>query len=232
MLYFPQTRIEHSVERTVAQGSQINAEGAALVRVTIGGAIGVKQSTGAAGERLTGVSINSVTNLTQVPSIQEAVLGNTNAIVLGAEPIPGTIRVVADNNPLTAGASAGSTAYAVDSTNPRRLILDASFQGKKIVVVYQYAPTLAQAMALQGNILPGGPAGQYLGQVGVVTRGDVYTDQWDTAADWSSAVGVVLAANGRFGPAATLAAALQGVEILELPTAARSYLGLTINCAA
>lgn len=232
MLYFPQTRIEHSVERTVAQGSQINAEGAALVRVTIGGAIGVKQSTGATGERLTGVSINSVTSLTQAPSIQEVVLGNTNSIVLGAEPIPGTIRVVVGPTALDAGPSASATAYSVDPANPRRLILDSSFQGKKVTITYLYAPTLAQAMALQGNILPGGPAGQYLGQVGVVTRGDIYTDQWDTTADWASAVGVVLAANGRFGPAATVAAAIQGVEILELPTAARSYLGLTINCAA
>lgn len=233
MLYFPQTSIEISRERPVAQGSQITAEGAALVSVLVGGVFGVKQSTGAAGEVLAGVSINTVTGLTQVPKIDEAVLGNSNAIVLGAEPIPGTVRVIrADTNAeLTAAATADATHYAVDAGNPKRFLFDAALQGTGFQIVYAYAPTLAQAMALQGNVLPGGPAGQYLGQVGVISRGDVYTDQWDTTGDWSTAVGVVLKANGKFGPAATAGAALRGVQIIELPTAGRSYLGININAA-
>jgi hypothetical protein len=48
MLYFPQTSIEISRERPVALGSQITAEGAALVAATVGGQFGVKQSTGGA----------------------------------------------------------------------------------------------------------------------------------------------------------------------------------------
>lgn len=232
MLYFPQTRIELSVERPVAQGSQITAEGAALVGVLVGGVFGVKHSAGVAGERFTGVSINSVTALTQAPKIEEAVLGSTHAIVVGAEPIGGTVRVVVGTTVLAAAAAPSATEYAVDPLNPRRFLFDASFTGQKVTIVYAYAPTLAQAMALQGNVLPGGPAGQYLGQVGVVTRGDVFTDQWDTTADWSTAVGVVLGANGKFAPTANPANALQGVQIIELPSAQRSYLGLNINAAA
>jgi hypothetical protein len=232
MLYFPQTRIELSVERPVAQGSQITAEGAALVGVLVAGLFGVRQSAGVAGERLHGVSINSVTALTQVPKLEEAVLGNTNAIVVGAEPIGGSVRVVVGTTVLTAGATASPTQYAISPTNPRQFLFDASFQGQAVSIAYAYAPTLAQAMALQGNVLPGGPAGQYLGQVGVITRGDVYTDQWDTAADWSTAVGVTLAAGGKFAPTANVANALEGVQIIELPSAARSFLGLSINAAA
>jgi len=233
MLYFPQTRIELSVERPVAQGSQITAEGAALVSNLTGGVYGVKQSTGAAGEVFAGVSINSVTSLTQAPKIEESVLGNTNAIFLAADPLPGTVLVVRKDTGavLTAAASADATHYAVSGTNAKQFLFDAALQGVAIKVVYAYAPTLVQAMALQGNVLPGGPAGQYLGQVGVVTRGDAYTDQWDTSADWSSAVGVVLLANGKFGPTAVAANAIRGIQIIELPTAGRSYLGLNINAA-
>lgn len=230
-LYFPQTRIEISVERAVAAGSVITAEGAALVRVNVAGAIGVKMSTGAAGEVLTGISINSVTNLLQVPRIETSVLGTTNSVFVGSAPIAGTIRVVAGVTVLTSSAAPSATQYAIDGTNPLKFNFDPSFQGQKITIAYQYSPTLAQVVALQGNTLPGGPAGQYLGQVGVITRGDVYTDQWDTSADWSAGFGVVLAANGKFAPAASAAAAIRGVEILELPTAARSFLGLTINAA-
>lgn len=233
MLYFPQTRIELSVERPVAQGSQITAEGAALVSNLTAGVYGVKQSTGVAGEVFAGVSINSVTSLTQAPKIEEAVLGNSNAIILAAEPLPGTVRVVrADTNvALASAAAADATHYAVDPLNAKKFLFDASLQGVPFKIIYSFAPTLAQAMALQGNVLPGGPAGQYLGQVGVVTRGDAYTDQWDTSADWSAAVGVTLLANGKFGPAATPAAAIRGIQIIELPSAGRSYLGININAA-
>lgn len=233
MLYFPQTSIEISRERPVAQGSQITAEGAALVSSLSGGVYGVKQSTGAAGEVFAGVSINSVTSLTQAPKIEEAVLGNTNALYLAADPLPGTILVTRKDTGavLTAAATADATHYAISATNAKKFIFDVSLQGVAVNVVYAYAPTLVQAMALQGNTLPGGPAGQYLGQVGVITRGDAYTDQWDTSADWSTAVGVVLLANGKFGPTATAANATRGIQIIELPSAGRSYLGLNINAA-
>lgn len=233
MLYFPQTSIEISRERPVALGSQITAEGAALVAATVGGQFGVKQSTGGAGEVFQGVSINSVTGLTQVPFIESAVPGSDNAIVLHAEPLGGTVRVFRKDTgaALASAATADATHYAVDAGNPKKFLFDASLAAVEIQVVYSYAPTLAQAVALQGNVLPGGPAGQYLGQVGVVTRGDVYTDQWDTAADWSNPVGVKLGANGKFTSTTVAAEALRGVTIIELPTAARSYLGLSINAA-
>lgn len=234
MLYFPQTSIEISRERPVAGGSLITAEGAALVGVMVGGVYGVKQATGVAGEKLSGISLNTVTGLTQVPKIEAAVLGATNGIVLAAEPIVGTVRVFRKDSgaALTAAATADATHYSVDPANPRRFVFDATLVGVGFGIVYSYAPTLVQAMALQGNVLPGGPAGQYLGQVGVITRGDVYTDQWNTALDWSTAVGVVLGANGKFEPTTDAAVAAQGVQIIELPSASRSTLGLAINVPA
>lgn len=234
MLYFPQTRIELSVERPVAQGSLITAEGVALVNSLTGGSYGVKHSAGAVGEVFAGVAFNSVTPLTQAPKIQEFIVGASPfAVVLDSEPLPGTVRVVRldTNLPIAAAGAASATEYEVDGGNPRRFIFHSSMVGVPVSISYSYAPTLVQAMALQGNVLPGGPAGQYLGQVGVITRGDVYTDQWNTAADWSSAVGVVLLANGKFGPTSNPATAIRGVQIIELPSASRSYLGLNINAS-
>lgn len=233
MLYFPQTRPEVSVERPVALGSLIASEGAALIDSLSGGQYGVKPSTGVAGEVFVGVSLNSVSTMTQAPAIDEATIGNTLAVTLTHLPLPGSVRVVktATGAVLAAAAAASATEYAVDANNPQRFIFDASLQGAGVTVTYSFAPTVAQAVAMQGNILPGGPAGQYLGQVGVITRGDVFTDMWDTAADWSTAVGVVLQASGRFGPTAVAANALRGVRIIELPTAGRAALGLNINAA-
>lgn len=232
MLYFPQTRVENSTNRAVANGFRITAEGAALVGVIVAGLYGVKMAAGSGSERFQGVSVDSVTDLTSAPKYETGTIGSGAAVILGAEPLAGTVRVVVGSTVLTAAGSADSTHYAVDGSNAKRFIFDNSFVGSSYIITYQYAPTLAQAMALQGNVLPGGPAGQYLGQTGVITRGDVYTDQWDTTADWSTAVGVVLAANGRFAPTATLSSALEGTQLLEAPSATRAILGLNINVVA
>ena len=233
MLYFPQTSIEISKERAVALGHQITAEGAALVGDLTGGIYGVKLSTGNAGEKLAGVSLNQVTSLVAVPKIEVLTVGAGNSMLLGAEPIPGTLRVVrADGQVYTEAGTPGATAYDVDNANPRKLNFVVGDLGKGYTVTYRYAPTLVQAMAIQGNTLPGGPAGQYLGQVGVITRGDVYTSEWDTTADWSTAVGVTTDADGKFTPVTAIADAMAGTQIIELPTAGRAYLGLNINVIA
>ena len=62
MLYFPNTRAFDSVERAIAAGSVVDAEGAALIAVLSGGVFGVKKSTGAANEKFAGVSTCAVMN--------------------------------------------------------------------------------------------------------------------------------------------------------------------------
>lgn len=234
MLYFPQTRVELSTERAVAAGHQITVEGAALVSDLTGGQYGVRQASGTAGEKFVGVSVNQVTSMYSQPTIQTLAVGTGNSILLPQTPIPGTVRVVrqADNQVYTEGAAPGATVYDVDNANPQKFNFLLADAGKVFVITYRYAPTLAQSMALQGNVLPGGPAGQYLGQIGVITRGDVYTNHWDTTADWSTAVGVVMDADGVFSPTTVVADQIPGTQIIELPTAGRGYLGLNINAVA
>lgn len=234
MLYFPQTRVELSTERAVALGHQITVEGAALVADLTGGIYGVKQSAGVADEKFVGVSVNQVTSMFSTPTIQTLAVGTGNSILLPQTPIAGTVRVVrqADGQVYTEAGAPGATAYDVDGTNPAKFNFLVGDLGKFFVITYRYAPTLAQSMALQGNVLPGGPAGQYLGQVGVITRGDVYTSHWDTTADWSTAVGVGMDADGIFTPVTVVADQIPGTQIIELPTAGRGYLGLNINAVA
>ena len=222
MLSFPQTRIELSNERAVAAGSLVHAEGVLLMNDLTGGVHGVKPAAAGTTAGLAGISVNSVTYQPTVPMIQEFVVDATLKVTVAFPPLgtPKAYKV----NPVTGALTAAAITMAgLVGT------LTGVADKDTVRVVYQYSPTMLQIMSLQGNILPGGPAGHYLGQVGVITRGDVFTDQWDVAGDWSTATGVVAGANGLFAPTANAAAALKGVAIIELPSAGSTFLGLNIN---
>lgn len=231
MLYFPQTRIEFSNDRPVAAGVAIPAEGVALVNTLVGGTFGVKPSTGTTGEVFAGVSLSQPISIISAPKVEVQVAAN-GAILLAFAPLAGTVSVVntATNVALTPG-TVDATHFAVDGTNTRQINLDASNNGNTYSIAYRYSPTLAQQLSLQGNTMPGGPAGAYLGTIGVITRGDVYTSEFDTSGNWATAVGVTIGANGAFVPQSVAANCIRGVQIIELPSSSRAFLGLNINAA-
>lgn len=227
MLDFSKTRIELSVERPVAQGQVVHAEGVLLQGDLSTGVYGVTPAASGAKDGLAGVSVNSVTWQPTVPHIEEFVVDATMKVTLGFTPIgtPTAFKVDPDTGLLSA-ATIDMAATGTVGT------LSGVAEKDVVRVVYQYSPTMLQIMALQGNILPGGPAGHYLGQVGIITRGDVFTDQWDVSADWSTAKGVRAGANGMFVPVADVADGIQGITIIELPSVGSPFLGLNVNLPA
>ena len=233
MLYFPQTRIELSIERPLLPCVTVNAEGSALSGIISAGAYGVQPTTGTA-DIFAGVAVNSPINPLNLPFIDTIVVPATGIVQLSYTPIPGTMLVMNGSTPFTQ-ATNGTAQSALTATQwvngsvPGQILVNVSNSAATLSVAYRYAPTVMQAMMLQGMVLPGGPAGAFLGQVGVITRGDVYTSEFDTSANWSTAVGVTLEANGLFGAASTAATAIPGAQIIALPSHSSAYLGLYIN---
>ncbi len=234
MLYFPQTRIELTVERPLLPGVTVNAEGAALAGLISAGAYGVQPSTGT-NDIFAGIAVNSPINPVSLPYVQTVVVPANGIIPLAFAPISGTVLVMNGATAFTQAANGTAqtaltaTQWVNDATYPATIDVLAANSGATLTISYRYSPTVMQAMELQGMVLPGGPAGAYLGQIGVITRGDVYTSEFDTSANWSTAVGVTLEAGGLFGAAATAAAAVPGVQIIALPSSTSAYLGLFIN---
>lgn len=201
MLLFPNTRIELSNERPLLPGVIISEEGAALVAAYSAGAFGLKEATGAAAEVFAGVSLSRPLSPAAVPVIESLVVPVSGSVKLKAVPNAGSLRVVdkAANTAYTVGTGAPAGATDVGSAaGSDTLVFQPGQAGKTVIVTYVRSLTVAQAILLIGNQDVGGPAGAYFGQVGVITRGDVYTTEFDTLADWSNPTDLRLSANGKF----------------------------------
>lgn len=233
MLYFPNTRVELSLERPVASGVVIPAEGLALIADYTGGVFGARPSTGAATDQFIGVSVNRVIDMTQRPNAELVTSSAApSTALLQFAPLTGTLRVETVSTGVALTVVVGAPAAGevqIDPVNPLQLNFNAAQASTQFLVSYVYALTVAQAIAIQGNQDPGGPAGRYLGQIGVITRGDVFTDQYDTLADWTVTTPpiVTLGANGQF----TIGGAGPVVPgyVISTPSAGNALLGLHIN---
>lgn len=231
MIDFAKTKVQHSVERPVLTGELIATEGSALV----GGrnadnTFGVKQSTDTSGEQFQGIAFNQQLTLDYLPVIEVLVVADAAVVSAAATKtiVSGSLRVVGETTGvLAAGNPATTTAeYSVD-LNTGIITVHADQAGEDLTVSYRYAPTVLEAKDIQGDILPGGAAGQTLGSVGIITAGDIYTSAYNTAVDWSGNTIVTLGASGIFDVGGTVA--LANVTVIHQPTADEPFLGLRLK---
>jgi len=221
MLKLQKTRILKSLHRAVATGYDVAQEGVALVYVNEAGAGKVRPSAGIAGEKFAGVSLSQVQvpgQLTAVETIQlfgktTVKLSRTN-LVAGQIAIKGfTLGTTADAKVFAANLSTGELTFATADAGTAAAPVE-------YTVYYKYIPTLQEAINAQGNAPAGGyTAASTYGVTGIITEGDVATDQFDVTDDWTRTEGpVYLGANGIF----TLKAGgteLKGCNIVEAPSA-------------
>lgn len=229
MLKFDSGRVRTSDNLKVHSAAVIPAEGCALVADYEGGALVVKPSTGASGEKFVGVSIAETMNQALLPFIdqlQSAAEGNT--VTLTNRPQAGTllVEVVEANGSrtkLTSGAPAsGNNQYSL--ANDVITFHAEDHQGKVFVVAYRYSPTVLQLREIQGDQAPGQTAMATLSVVGAIQEGVVETSEFDTTVQWDGSVDVKLGANGRFtqgGSGVTVPAI-----ITKVPSAGSPFLGL------
>ena len=238
MLKLQKTRIMKSLHRNVATGYDVNQEGVALVYVNENGAAKVKPAAGVAGEKFAGVSVSQVAvpgQLSAIETFQQA--GGTSVTLTRTNIVAGQIAIKSGGTFLVQAAVAAPGQFACDLITGV-VTLDAANAGTalapvEVSAVYKYVPTLQEAINAQGNGPAGGiTAASYYSVSGVITEGDVATDQFDVTDDWTQTEGpVYLGPNGIF----TLKSGgteLKGVNIIDAPTApAGSFFGafLTLN---
>ena len=225
MLHFELSKIMDSTERTVANGATVTAEGQALVNDAVNG--GVKPATGAANEQFAGVAFAQQITPTAFPKV-ETLIAASSEVTIGETPLASTLLVKrADTGAvLAAGTPSGdATKYSISG---KVITVNSALNGVGIVVAYRYAPTTLQVKIAQGDIPPGGAAALLIGRVGVITKGDIVTTEFDTSVDWTtvtSAAPITLGANGLFtigGSGGTVA----GAYVTQLPVDSSPFLGI------
>jgi hypothetical protein len=226
MIYGPLSYHIRSTEFPLAAGATLAADGQALVVSNAGGVFGVAPSAGAGGEIFAGF----VTAQTSAAPFLEQSAVKVDTVVTSSggtatatfTPLAGTLGVY---NTAT-GAAIASGGWVLGSGGSITA-LPASTQ---VTLVYTYALTVAQAVALMGNQVPSGYAGSLLGSVGCSQRGRIYTNQFDTSVNWQAATGIKLAANGKVTNQAGSGTSINGF-VTAYPTGDYPYLGIEFDAA-
>jgi hypothetical protein len=219
---FALSKFELTSEVLVAAGAVIVAEGQALVRVIGATAAGVMPSTAStATEIFCGFAVAG-TSAAPFPEpytnkVETFVVPASGIMTLQFTPVGGQV-IVFDN---TLNTSPSFT------TSNNKITVTSGF-GDSVTITYKYALTVIQRIALFGNVQPGGYAGSTVNQVGTVTKGLVYTSEFDVSVNWAAATSIKLAPNGQITDQSGSGAVIPAY-VVSLPTVDYPYLGLKIS---
>jgi hypothetical protein len=229
--YLPFTKVEQSTEMLVAPGATFYAEGQAVVRTAGATAAGVMPSTGTATDVFCGFAFAGTSALPfpeqYYNKVESFVVPSTGIVTLSLTPISGQVFVfdTTTNTPVASPAVSGQNVSGLTA-------------GDSVNVTYKYALTTIQSRALFGDIQPGGYVGAYVGQIGVITRGTIWTSEFDASKNWAAAGStgnqIVLAANGQLTlgtPGASGAAPLlvPAAYVEGVPGQDQPFLGITFS---
>lgn len=221
MFYLPKQKNTLSHEAAIAAGASFSAEGQAAVRASGATSAGVLPATGTSTDIFAGfVIVGTSPAPLQEPyynKVESFVVPSTGIVTLSLTPVAGQVLVI----DVTTGSAVASP--TVSGANISGLTV-----GDTVSVTYKYAVTVQQSLNIQGNVQPGGYAGAQVGQVGLITRGTVYTTEFDASVNWAAVTSIKLKANGQLTSQAGTGVAISGF-IVDLPTEDIPFLGLEFD---
>lgn len=223
MIYGPFSKYLDSSETVVAPGAVIDAEGMVLVRAKAAQAQGVMPSTGVAGSELfAGFSIAGTSAAPFAEGFsnkQETfTVPATGKVKLQFAPLPNQLFAF-DNSTNAAVSPAPTVSGQTVSGLPA---------GDSVTITYKYSLSVVQARAMYGDVQPGGYSGAYIGQIGLIKRGMIYTDQFDASKNWAAATAVKMAAGGQVTDQTGTGDEIPA-QIIAVPSSEVTYLGLEFS---
>lgn len=221
MIYFPFTKGVDSSESKVAPGAIINAEGIALVRVNGAQADGVQPSTGNGTDLFVGFSVAGTT-AAPFPEgffnkVETLIVPASGAVTLQFAPVTGQTAVfnITTNAPVATPTVVGKQVTGLAT-------------GSEVRITYKYVLSVVAARAIYGDVGPGGYSGAYVGQIGVMRRGVIYTAEYDASVNWAAATAVKLDAGGLVTDQTGSGVAINA-RIIAVPGDEVPYLGLEFS---
>ena len=229
MLQLLNTRVFKSVNEELAPGAAVAEEGVALTYVRLNGSTYVQPCTGAAGEIFAGLAMIRNIPPSHYPVVEEVIVGVDGSFELSHVPVTGNVLIKLGTSALTIGTTAPADETQVELNGADGNVVVA-LAGKKLVAQYQYEMTVAEARQLLGDYPYGGNAANLMGFVTAIKQATpVATSFFDASKDWTNALGVVLASDGRLAPAARPSDAIPNVVLKNTPNAANPFVVIELN---
>lgn len=233
MLDVSNTRPGTSTELPVYSLAGAVEEGVALIHIPEGGLGKVQPSTGGANTNIfAGVALGYYTLPTQGVRVEEITVpsGAPYTVTLKAAPLAPSTGMLVKHNATVYTYDAAADATGEYAVADKVITFNSADANKKVVVTYRYTLSLQEALALTGDGVPGAVAPAAVTQtIGVIQKGVVYTDKFDTNDDWAAAdiADIKAGANGFFQRGGT-GAAVRGY-VVHVPSADKPFLGLYID---
>ena len=211
-------------EYGIAAGADIKEEGQVLVSVLENGVEMVKPSEGVEGEQVVGFAwsnaiIPGTIVATKTETADDAYEAGVFTVAL-ENAVEGSVAAKNEAGEAVEGELADGVWTASDAVE----------EGETIVITYRKNLTVTEARALFGDKRANLNNNLALNSVSVIRgNGDMWTDQYDTSADWSEAKEAAAGANGLLVPAAEGKTVVG--RIIGKPSAANLWLGVSFNLA-
>jgi hypothetical protein len=223
MIYGPLSKYPDSAEAAVAPGVFITAEGLALVRAAGAQSAGVMPSTGTSADVFCGFSLAGTSAAPfaegYANKIESFVVPATGIVTLQFTPVTGQVFVF----DVTSNAAVPSPTVSGKQVTGLTV-------GDQVNVTYKYALTVVQARALSGDVQPGGYSGAYIGQIGLIKRGLIYTSEYDASKDWTAATAIKLQAGGQVTDQTGSGVTIPGY-VVAAPGSDIPFLGIEFSAA-
>ena len=233
MLDISQTRYFQYTTKLVANEDTAKSivEGSPLVLKMEEGLGKVGLPTGQNTDQFVGVAFAGfVRPETLVETFKVTVDANQLTIVLPHKVLGAKLGATCDGANVTIDDQAATEGKPQFTAASNQITFNAADAGKEYIILYRYEATVSEARAVAGDGYPGGfQLSELAGNIGVIHQGQVATDQFDIAADWTTAATapVKLNADGKFtmgGNGATVANA----RVLAVPGIRSDYLILQL----
>jgi hypothetical protein len=213
--YLPFTKAEQSTEMFLSPGALFQAEGQAVVRTAGAPAAGVLPSTGLGTDIFCGFAFAGTSALPfpepYYNKVESFLVPTTGAVTLSLTPVAGQVSTL-DTTTGTFNGSPTVTGNQVTGLTA----------GDTVIVTYKY-------------VQPGGYVGNTVGQIGVITRGTIWTSEFDDTANWAASgtasTQIILKANGQISLGTPGAAGVAPVVVpgyvVGIPGQDIPFLGIT-----
>lgn len=228
------TRYFLTSEVPVAPGHTVDVEGAVLKSIRTNGLENAALTEGTGTEVLIGFSENN--NL--VPGVEivtETIIVPAGGVVSlkHASIVDGTVWAydATNSNPLAPLASGSpTTSQFVLNAIQGVLTLNVGLGGVTLQVRYKYNMTATEQLMKYGGRPVNMRSNTDVGTITVIRGfGNMFTDQYDTTVDFSTATTLYATASGIVTTTAGTNTAIPGARVISVPSAADPFLGFTFN---